>query len=67
MALPEIKQISIREYLKNMSVLPKKDFGYYGMYFFRSVKTATQVLKWTTARIYGMTLAQTKVAPLSTL
>lgn len=33
MALPEIKQISIREYLKNMSILPKKDFGYYGMYF----------------------------------
>ena len=33
MALSEIKQISIREYLKNMSILPKKDFGYYGMYF----------------------------------
>ncbi len=33
MALSDIKQISIREYLKNMDILPKKDFGYYGMYF----------------------------------
>jgi hypothetical protein len=33
MALSDIKQISIREYLKNMGILPKKDFGYYGMYF----------------------------------
>lgn len=32
MALSEIKHISIREYLKNMGILPKKDFGYYGMY-----------------------------------
>ncbi|MCG6188591.1 toprim domain-containing protein [Maribellus maritimus] len=33
MALSDIKQISIREYLRNKSILPKKDFGYYGMYF----------------------------------
>jgi hypothetical protein len=33
MALSDIKQISIREYLKNKGILPKKDFGYYGMYF----------------------------------
>jgi hypothetical protein len=33
MALSDIKQISIREYLKNMGILPKKDFSYYGMYF----------------------------------
>ena len=32
MALSEIKQISIREYLKNMGILPTKNFGYYGMY-----------------------------------
>lgn len=33
MALSNIKQISIREYLKNRGILPKKDFDYYGMYF----------------------------------
>ena len=33
MALSDIKQISIREYLKNKGILPKKDFVYYGMYF----------------------------------
>jgi len=33
MALPEIKQISIKGYLQKMGVLPKKEFGYYGMYF----------------------------------
>jgi hypothetical protein len=33
MALSEIKQISIKGYLQNMGVLPKKEFGYYGMYF----------------------------------
>jgi len=33
MALSEIKQISIREFLKNMGILPQKDYGYYGMYF----------------------------------
>jgi len=33
MALSEIKQISIREFLKNMGVHPQKDYGYYGMYF----------------------------------
>ncbi len=33
MALSEIKQISIREFLKNMGIHPQKDYGYYGMYF----------------------------------
>jgi hypothetical protein len=33
MALSEIKQISIRGFLKNMGILPQKDYGYYGMYF----------------------------------
>lgn len=33
MALTEIKQISIKGYLQNMGVLPKKEFAYYGMYF----------------------------------
>ena len=33
MALTEIKQISIKGYLQNMRVLPKKEFGHYGMYF----------------------------------
>jgi hypothetical protein len=32
MALSEIKQISIKGFLKDMGILPKKDFGYYGMY-----------------------------------
>ena len=33
MALSEIKQISIREFLKNMGIHHQKDYGYYGMYF----------------------------------
>lgn len=33
MTPPGIKQISIREYLHHIGILPKKDFGYYGMYF----------------------------------
>jgi hypothetical protein len=33
MALSEIKQISIRGFLKNMGILPQKVYGYYGMYF----------------------------------
>ena len=29
----EIKQISIREYLKSIGIHPVKDYGYYGMYY----------------------------------
>jgi DNA primase len=32
MTLPEIKQISIREYLNNMGIHPTKNYGYYGLY-----------------------------------
>ena len=33
MALSEIKQISIRKFLKNRGIHAQKDYGYYGMYF----------------------------------
>ena len=32
MALTEIKDIIIREYLKQKGIFPKRDYGYYGMY-----------------------------------
>jgi hypothetical protein len=32
MILPEIKKISIREYLNNMGIHPAKNYGYYGLY-----------------------------------
>jgi DNA primase len=32
MALVEIKDINIKEYLKQKGVFPKRDYGYYGMY-----------------------------------
>jgi len=32
MTRPEIKEINIREYLKQKGIYPKKDYGYYGMY-----------------------------------
>ncbi|GHT30630.1 DNA primase [Bacteroidia bacterium] len=43
MALDEIKQISIREYLGQMNMYPIKEYGYYGMYHcpFRSDHNAS--------------------------
>ncbi len=43
MALSEIKQISIRGFLKDMGILPQKDYGFYGMYFcpFRKDRNAS--------------------------
>ena len=32
MSLTEIKEINIREYLKQKGIFPKKEYGYYGMY-----------------------------------
>ena len=32
MTRPEIKDINIREYLKQKSIYPRKEYGYYGMY-----------------------------------
>ncbi|GHT05878.1 DNA primase [Bacteroidia bacterium] len=32
MTLPEIKQISIREYFNNVGIHPTKEYGYYGLY-----------------------------------
>jgi hypothetical protein len=43
MTLTEIKQISIRDYLKKSGINPAKDYGYYGMYYcpFREDRNAS--------------------------
>jgi hypothetical protein len=32
MTFTEIKQIKIRDFLKNRGIIPQRDYGYYGMY-----------------------------------